>query len=94
MTATPPIVLFYHFETKIKTIKFICLSLTTDNLFLVADSQLHLEQDELEKLKSTLIQDEDMKCVIYEDSMKNLTFGIGHLIVRGDPERGKEKGKL
>ena len=62
--------------------------------FLSVVSQLNLDQDKLEQLKTRLILDEDMKCVIYKDTVNKLTFGIGHLIGTKDPEHGKEEGKL
>lgn len=46
----------------------------------------------LTNLKEQLIEDEGIKYEIYKDSLGYLTFGIGHLIVRTDPEYGMPVG--
>ncbi len=40
----------------------------------------------LKKLREELVLDEGLKYEIYLDSDANATFGIGHLIVKSDPE--------
>jgi lysozyme len=44
----------------------------------------------LDKLRDELELDEGCKYEIYFDHLGYLTFGIGHLIVKSDPEYGKE----
>ena len=47
---------------------------------------------DLEKLRKELENDEGKVHTIYKDHLGYLTFGIGHLIVKHDPEYGKEIG--
>ena len=47
---------------------------------------------DLEKLRKELEADEGKVHTIYKDHLGYLTFGIGHLIVKHDPEYGKEIG--
>lgn len=46
----------------------------------------------INELKQQLIEDEGVKYEIYKDSLGYLTFGIGHLITRTDPEYGMPVG--
>ena len=45
---------------------------------------------DLDKLRDELESDEGCRYEIYLDHLGYPTFGIGHLIVKGDPEYGKE----
>ena len=45
---------------------------------------------DLDKLRDELEADEGCRYEIYLDHLGYHTFGIGHLIVKGDPEYGKE----
>lgn len=45
----------------------------------------------LELLKADLIREEGKELKVYPDHLGKLTCGIGHLIVKGDPEYGKPK---
>ncbi len=45
----------------------------------------------LELLKADLIREEGKVLKVYPDHLGKLTCGIGHLIVKGDPEYGKPK---
>ena len=45
---------------------------------------------DLNKLRDELESDEGCRYEIYLDHLGYPTFGIGHLIVKGDPEYGKE----
>ena len=47
---------------------------------------------DIELLREELTLDEGCKEEIYLCSEGHPTFGIGHLIVRGDPEFGKDLG--
>jgi GH24 family phage-related lysozyme (muramidase) len=47
---------------------------------------------DLEKLRKELEADEGRIDEIYTDHLGYPTFGIGHLVVEGDPEYGKEIG--
>ena len=53
-----------------------------------------MTQAELDKLRKQLEVDEGVKYEIYVDSVGELTFGIGHLIIDGDPEYGLPEGNL
>jgi len=48
----------------------------------------------LEKLREELKIDEGVKYEIYLDHLKLPTFGIGHLILKSDPEYGQPVGTL
>jgi lysozyme len=45
---------------------------------------------DLPKLRKELEVDEGCRYEVYLDHLGNPTFGIGHLVVQGDPERGKD----
>ena len=45
---------------------------------------------DLDKLRDELEADEGCRYEIYLDHLGYHTFGIGHLVVKGDPEYGKE----
>ena len=45
-----------------------------------------------DKLREELAEDEGCKFEIYLDHLGLPTFGIGHLVVEGDPEHGQPVG--
>ena len=45
---------------------------------------------DLDKLRDELESDEGCRYEIYLDHLGYHTFGIGHLVIKGDPEYGKE----
>ncbi len=51
-----------------------------------------LEPEELRKLKEEIKREEGEVLKSYRDSLGKLTVGIGHLVVRGDPEYEKPVG--
>ncbi|WAR01601.1 ENLYS-like protein, partial [Mya arenaria] len=51
-----------------------------------------LSSSQMQSLKEQLKIDEGVKYTIYKDSLDKLTFGIGHLITKNDPEYGKPVG--
>lgn len=50
-----------------------------------------LTPETLELLKADLAREEGKVLKVYPDHLGKLTVGIGHLIVKGDPEYGKPK---
>ena len=48
----------------------------------------------LDKLREELAEDEGCKYEIYLDHLGLPTFGIGHLIIKDDPEYGKDVGTV
>ena len=52
-----------------------------------------MTQQEQDQLRKQLEIDEGVRYEIYYDHLDKLTFGIGHLIIPGDPEYGKPNGK-
>ena len=53
---------------------------------------LILTNAEQQRLEEQLKIDEGVKYEVYSDSVGKLTFGIGHLITKKDPEYGKQVG--
>lgn len=51
-----------------------------------------LDSANLKKLKDEIVREEGEVLEVYRDKFSKLTCGIGHLIVRGDPEYGKAVG--
>ncbi len=47
----------------------------------------------IDRLRDDLKRDEGVKYEIYLDHLGLATFGIGHLIVDGDPEKGRPVGE-
>ena len=46
----------------------------------------------LRKLRAQLAIDEGIKYEVYNDHLGYATFGIGHLVIKSDPEYGQEIG--
>ena len=46
----------------------------------------------IDKLREEITYDEGVKYEVYLDHLGLPTFGIGHLIIEGDPEYGMEVG--
>lgn len=53
---------------------------------------LILTKEERSRLEEQLKIDEGVKYAVYSDTLGFLTFGIGHLITKNDPEYGKPDG--
>ena len=56
---------------------------------------IHQEEEDkmdLKQLKTELAIDEGIKHEIYKDHLGYPTFGIGHLVLKSDPEYGQEDG--
>ena len=47
---------------------------------------------DIERVKKQLKQDEGVVCEIYLDHLGYKTFGIGHLVLDGDPEHSMDVG--
>ena len=63
------------------------------SLILMINNTIHWEkQDCLDALRPQLIRDEGYIEQIYLCKMKLLTFGVGHLIKKEDPEFGSKVG--
>ena len=53
-----------------------------------------ITDDVFAELKGSILADEGVRTLIYNDHLGNLTFGVGHLIIKGDPEFGQPVGTL
>lgn len=58
----------------------------------VAETSRPLNATQLKRIAREIKEDEGYRTKIYRDTLGNLTVGIGHLILPGDPEHGKAAG--